>query len=233
MSPGMLEVIERDKEMWIPDWLEGGPNPPDHEGDPEDKRVHVNVVPGEIEVADHDLLQQEIARHGRVQEEPEIGRARAMGIHLPEPVATAAVAREVGIEGYADTYWTHFDYRPDVARFVARVQKKFPWMTFMNTYFKHPPVFGRKYEFVSSDVWQGGLVNGRYVGYRGKPLDPGLGVKVFNAMFYDPYAPPIYWIIYRGRMWTRGYGWGPAPGGPADSDPDHDWHIHQSSLLVY
>jgi hypothetical protein len=233
MTPEMLEVIERDKDLWVPEWLEGDPNPPDHENDVEDKHVHVNVVPGEIEVADHDLLQREIEKYGRIEEEPEIARARELGIHLPEPVTTADVAREVGIEGYAGTYWTHFDYRPDVARNVARVQKQFPWLTFMNTYFRHPPVYRRKYEFVSRDTWQGGISNGRYTGYRGKPLDPSLGVKVFNAIFYDPYTPPIYWIIYRGRQWVRGYGWGPAPWGPPGSDPNHDWHIHDTSLLVY
>ena len=224
-----LTVIEEDKRLWIPPWLEGDPNPPDHRAAPEDRNVHVNTVPGEVEVADTETMLREIQRFGKVDEEPEIGRARDLGVVWPPPEAEA----EVGIESYISDHPTHFDFRPDVARFVARIQKLFPWLTFMNTYYRHPPVFGRRLEFVSVDTWQGGLVDGRYVGYRGKPLDPDLGARVFNAIFNDPYAPPIYWIIYRGRMWTRGYGWGPSPGGPPDSDPRHDWHIHLSCLLTY
>lgn len=240
----MLEVIERDKELWIPGWLDGAPDPPEVAPALPDRNVHVNLVPGEIEVADEATLAEELERFGRIREEPEIGRARSAGL-IPEAMEEIEVAvpsllqaqvqaeQRVSLLGYADTYWTHFDWRPDVARAVVALQKLFPWLTYMNTYFKHPPVFGRLYEFVSRDVWQGGVRSGKYLGYRGKPLDPELGRKVFNATFYRKTGPPIYYIIYRGRMWTRGYGWGPAPGGPADSDPDHDWHIHETDMLVY
>lgn len=239
----MSVLLEEDKALWIPDWLDGPPDPPAAKSfAPADKSIHVNLVPGEIEVADDELLADEIRRHGRIAEEPEIGRARDLrlipsldrpaSIELP-PLPSAQVDVELRVGGYSDTYWTHFDYREDVAKEVVRTQKKFPWQTYMNTYYCHPPVYGRKYEFVSWDVWQGGIIGGKYVGYRGKPLNLELGRRVFNAVFYDPFAPPIYWIIYRGRMWTRGYGWGPSPGGPPDSDPQHNLHIHKSSLLVY
>lgn len=238
-----LQEIEQDKKPWIPDWLEGPPDPPESKTAPDDRNVHVNLVPGEIEVADDETMRAEIARFGRVAEEPEIGRARELATltgvssteYRPAPnyPLEELLSAEMRVGGYSDTYWTHFDYRADVAKEVVRLQKRFPWLTYMNTYYMHPPVYGRRYEFVSWDVWQGGTINGKYVGYRGKPLDPDLGARVFNAVFYDPYAPPIYWIIYRGRMWTRGYGWGPAPGGPPDSDPGHWQHIHKSSLLVY
>lgn len=216
-----LLALEGDKALWVPPWLEGPPAPVDGGtgGPPPDTNIHINTVPGEIEATDAEGLQAEIRFYGMIREEPEIARARALAV--PE-------GRDAG---YSDTYWTHFNWRADVARLVPRLQKKFPWQSYINTYYKHPPVFGRKYEFVSYDVWGGGVIEGRYTGYRGKPLPQALGTRMFNAIWNDPYPPNIYWIIYRGRMWTRGYGWGPAPWGPPDSDPQHNAHIHVTYLL--
>lgn len=243
----MLHHIYEDKKLWVPEWLDGPPDPPDVRPAPEDRFVHANLVPGEIEVVDEATMALEVERFGKIAEEPEIGRARDLGLlpevaglpprqldagHLNRLLAVETEAK-MGVLGYSDTYWTHFDWRPDVAKDTVAIQKLFAWLTYMCTYFRHPPVYGRKYEFVSRDVWQGGLRGGKYAGYRGKPLDPELGRRVFNAIFYRTVGPPIYWIIYRGRMWTRGYGWGPAPGGPPDSDPKHDWHIHETDLLAY
>jgi len=118
-----------------------------------------------------------------------------------------------------------------VARAINRVQKKFPSQTFANTYYMHPPVYGRKYEFVSVDFWGGGLSNGQYVGNRGKPIGAFLGHKVWNAIYQDSYLPNIFWIIWNGRMWVRGLGWGPSPWGPPDSDAGHFRHIHVTYVL--
>ena len=132
---------------------------------------------------------------------------------------------------YIDDHPTRFDFRGDVHKAINRVQKKFPFQTFANTYVGHPPGFGGKYDRVSVDFWGGGRKNGRYVGYRGKPLAHNLGDRVFRAIFNDKHKPNISWIIWRGRMWVRGKGWGPAPGGPPDSDAGHYKHIHVTFML--
>lgn len=221
-----LPYVEADKRLWLPPWVENE-NPVDGTDAPEDRNVSVNTVPGEISVADDAVLQKVIAEHG-VFPEPELGRAQLLRREAGEAEDPGAVSAQ----GYADTHWTHFDFRPDVGRAVVRVQKQFPWLTFANTYFWHPPVHKRIYEFVSNDYWAGGLVNGEYVGYRGKSIGSVVnGWDVFNAVFNDPHLPNIYWIIFGGRMWTRGYGWGPSPWGPPDSDPRHDHHIHVTYLL--
>jgi hypothetical protein len=54
---------------------------------------------------------------------------------------------------------------------------------------------------------------------------------VFNAIFNDPYEPNIFWIIWNGRMWVRGTGWGPSPWGPPDSDAGRHEHIHVTYVL--
>ncbi len=157
---------------------------------------------------------------------------RKLGTHK-EPEIARFEAEQVGVQNwYEDTYWTHFDFRPDVKKAIKRVQAKFPYKTFANTYYCHPPVYDRTYEFVSVDYWGGGFYNGVYAGYRGKDINLVIdGWDVFNAIFNDPYLPNIAWIIYGGRMWTRGYGWGPAPYGPAGSDAGHYYHIHVTYVL--
>jgi hypothetical protein len=132
---------------------------------------------------------------------------------------------------YISEHPTNFNWTSPVKKRVLSVQRKWPWETFLNTYLWHPPYappyITRRYDQVSFDVWNGGGYNAStYSGYRGKPLPPDLGRKIFNHLFYTNHGPPIAWIIYRGRMWVRGVGWGPAPGGPPDSDPGHYNHIH-------
>jgi len=172
----------------------------------------VNPLPEGVAPATEEDLRAEIERHGRLRE-PEIG--------VPE----------MGVSSYMDQHPTHFDFRADVRRIVNRVQRKLPYRTYANTYVSHPPVYGRKYEFVSVDFWGGGLMNGRYVGYRGKPIGASLGDEVWRALFYDPYLPNLAWIIWSGRMWSRGYGWGLSPAGPPDSDPEHRSHVHCTYVL--
>lgn len=189
-----------------------------------DENVMVNYgFDEDIRVATQEELEEEVAKHGKMRE-PEVAVAED---GPPPPPGSQAFGG-----WYESTYWTHFDWRADVKRDVVRLQKKFPNLTFANTYYCHPPVYGRKYEFVSADFWGGGVVNGVYVGYRGKPLYWVIdGWKVFNALMNDPYLPNIAWIIHGGRMWTRGVGWGPAPYGPAGSDAGHYNHVHCTWVL--
>ena len=121
-----------------------------------------------------------------------------MALHgiVIEPEVSAALAaapvrerEDIIAAGYSDTYWTHFEWRADVAKVIARAQKKKPWHTFANTYYCHPPVYGRKYEFVSLDFWGGGRVNGKYVGYRGKPIGSALGWDMVDILWNDKYLP--------------------------------------------
>lgn len=212
---------DEEKRAWKPRKVERD-DPVDGEEDPEDRNVEINTVAGEVEAASEEELAREIEKHGRLRE-PEV----ALEEDGPPPPEGAAA-----FGGYAETYYTHFEWRDDVKRAIARVQKKFPFRTFANTYFCHPPVYGRKYEFVSVDFWGGGMAGGKYVGYRGKPINLTVnGWDVFNAIFNDGYLPNIAWAIHGGRMWTRGYGWGPSPYGPPDSDPAHVNHIHVTYLL--
>lgn len=117
---------------------------------------------------------------------------------------------------YATTYWTHHDWDPDVEELVMRYESEFEGI-YLNTYYCHPPVYGRTYEFRSFDVWDSAG--------RGQALDPTLGDAVFDRIFHDPYGPPIAWIIYKGQMWTP-WGWEVYDPPEDGSDPGHYRHIH-------
>lgn len=123
--------------------------------------------------------------------------------------------REPRKGGYIDRHPTHYDWRPDVEEVARELVEKFN--VSVNTYFKHPPTYGRKFEFVSLDVYgpEG----------RGDPLDPAVGREVWKYLWN---RPGIHWAwgIYMGRSWGSVKGWGPAPPGPEDSDPEHNHHIH-------
>ena len=127
---------------------------------------------------------------------------------------------------YQDEHPTLFCWRPDVKKLIDKYQDAFPYKTFANTYYDHPPKWHR--DTTSVDFWGGGLdaVGDRYLGYRGKPLPEELGKKLFNMIFNDPTPPAIWWTIYRGKMWVRGEGWQDAPDGPSGTDPGHWNHIH-------
>lgn len=222
----ILEVLEEDKKLWIPPYLEA-PEPTDGTSEPDEPPLPLNMPTGEVERATEDELWQVLSEHGRGIE-PEIGRA-AMLRETPEQ----ALAAPVPLSSYLSDYPTRFFFRTDVHRSINRVQQQFKWQTYANTYVWHPPVHKARYEHVSVDYWGGGLRNGRYIGYRGKPIGTELGHRVFRAIFNDPHRPNIYWIIWNGRMWTRGYGWGPSPGGPVGSDALHKLHIHVSYLRAH
>jgi hypothetical protein len=200
------------------DYLTLEASPVDKTPETGDLPLPINIISDEIEPATEEELQRIIEEEGQLTE-PEIGNFEL------DPTPTYR-GREDVIASYSSMYPTHFDFRADVARLVNRIQRRLPWQTFANTYYMHPPVYGRRYEFVSVDFWGGGLSNGRYVGYRGKPIGTSLGQQVWNALWNDPYLPNIFWIIWRGRMWVRGSGWENAPGGPPDSDAGHYQHVH-------
>ena len=138
---------------------------------------------------------------------------------------------------YITEHPTHFRWLPYVEERVRRLQAKWPWRLYICTYWDHPPDTWDPrrwpvgfYDAKSFDVWGGGLdKNGKYTGYRGKPLPVKLGKRVFRDLMYA-HGPSIDWAIYRGRMWwnpaTGGSGWQDAPPGPEGSDPNHDLHIH-------
>jgi hypothetical protein len=133
---------------------------------------------------------------------------------------------------YVDDHPTHFNYTKRVGRRVRAVQSKFPWQTYANTYYDHPPGYNRYYERHSVDFWGGGGFSPEtYTGERGKPLPVPLGNEVWNAIYNAERGPLIHWIIWQGWMW-----WAPATGGPGwtqqglngpvGSDPGHYNHIH-------
>ena len=180
-----------------------------------------NYDPDEIEPATEEQLEEIIEQEGRALE-PEIAAEKSEGAE--------ASPGEAGRRSYIQDHPTHFNWRQDVANLVRRVQSKFPNQTYANTYVWHPPksppTITVQYDAVSVDFWGGGVVNGKYVGYRGKPIGTALGHQVWKALWNDPNLPNISWIIWNGNMWVRGVGWKSAPWGPADSDAGHFKHIH-------
>lgn len=205
--------------------LEGAPVDGTGESEAAGDPGPVNVVSDEVEVATEEELRRVIEQEGKVLE-PEIAVAEHEGAP-PPPGEEGGTTR-----GYSVDHPTNFNWRPDVAQLVSRIQRQFPNQTYANTYSWHPPysppAITRRYDAVSVDFWGGGLSNGRYVGYRGKPIGTALGHRVWQALWNDPHAPNISWIIWNGRMWIRGRGWSAAPWGPADSDAGHYEHIHVS-----
>lgn len=144
---------------------------------------------------------------------------------------------------YATDHPTHFNWDERVRRRVTALWRRYPWQTYVNTYFDHPPDYRRPrrwpvayYDAKSFDVWGGGGTDEEsYTGYRGKPLPRELGEEIFDVLFYAQRGPAIDWIIYRGKMWwnpaTGGPGWTASPPGPPDSDPQHLRHIHVTYIV--
>jgi hypothetical protein len=119
---------------------------------------------------------------------------------------------------YADTFPTHHDWDDDVTHLVLKYEAQYDGI-YINTYYMHPPVFGRTWEFRSFDVWD--------VAGRGYDLDWDLGDEVHRTIMGDVEPPLIAWIIYKGVMWTPGGGeesWDLQP--DDGSDFGHWRHIH-------
>ena len=132
---------------------------------------------------------------------------------------------------YISEHPTRFNWTSPVRRLVEKYQAMFPWQTYACTYVWHPPydppAITKRYDRLSVDFWGGGVVNGKYQGYRGKPLPDALHKKLFNVIFDDPDGPKIDWILSNGWMWSWRTGWSPYdPYDPYNADMAHRKHIH-------
>src|SRR5829696_9821626 len=125
--------------------------PVDGTDEPEAEKVPepINIVSDELEVATEEELQRIIEQEGQ-ELEPEIAAAEpeaALG-----PGEARALSRALS---YPELHPTNFNWRADVARLVNRIQKKFPWQTYANTYRWHPPynppLITVRYDAVSVD----------------------------------------------------------------------------------
>jgi len=125
---------------------------------------------------------------------------------------------------YVRDHPTNYIWRANIEQLTDRLVNMDPFYRriWVNTYFFHPPVVTPRRDMLSFDVWD--------FGGRGFHLDVNLGNQVFQRLFNDPNLPNINWIIWQGRMWTRGVGFGPSPPGPPDSDPGHFSHLHVTYL---
>jgi hypothetical protein len=138
----------------------------------------------------------------------------------------------VQAQGYQDLHPTHFNWTRPVRRAVNRYQAMFPYLTYANSYLWHPPydppAITRRYDALSVDFWGGGLDSqGRYTGYRGKPLPDALHERLFDVIFNDPKPPYIDWILSNGWMWSYRSGWSVYdPYDPYDADMGHRRHLH-------
>ena len=147
-----------------------------------------------------------------------------LGERTPEMAQTKRPNLAGDVGWYAQKYFTHHDWRPDVKALVLKYEAWWPGI-YINTYFSHPPIFGRIWEFVSYDVWDRAG--------RGIALDKTLGWKIVYAILDDPNPPPIAWLLYDGWMWRPSDGWTVYDPPEDGSDPGHHRHIHVSHALVY
>jgi hypothetical protein len=145
-------------------------------------------------------------------------------------VLKRGLGKDGGLSPYTIAHPTNYVWRdPDVEAFTRHLVNipRFKGKIWINTYYKHPPVYEGETDIVSFDVWG--------AGGRGDPLPVDIGQEVWNYIFNYVDPPDIWWGIYRGRMWVRDpitfrTWWEGSPPGPPDSDPRHDWHIHITVL---
>ncbi len=135
---------------------------------------------------------------------------------------------------YIEEHPTTFNWRWDVRGLVSEIESKWPWLTYVNTYWWHPPYDAPeitiRYDRRSFDVWGGGVYGGEYNGYRGKALPDYLHEQIFNYVFYEQ-PRPIYWVCTNGWLWVRGSGWTLYdPYDPYDADMGHYKHLHFTIL---
>jgi len=192
-----------------------------YEGDHDPVRRAVVRNPDQTPIANTSFVTDEngllhLVRRHPIVEIPERQADSAPIVSSERSISQEKRIAHPGSGWYAETYPTHHDWNDDVNRLVLKYEAQYA-DTYLNTYYMHPPVFGRTWEFRSFDVWD--------VAGRGFDLDLDLGDEVFNTILDDPEPPLIAWIIYKGRMWTPGgfESWGPPEDG---SDPGHYRHIH-------
>jgi hypothetical protein len=151
--------------------------------------------------------------------------------------------KDPGPGNYVDEHPTRYGWREDIEELVRLIYRRFggPDEQEMNTYVNHPPNrdengnsiwLGFQTQDLSLDVWgpRG----------RGDPLPLERHRDIYKFLFNLDGAPDWWWAISRGEMWVRNRDvnldprWEghieDAPGGPPESDPDHERHIHLTLL---
>jgi hypothetical protein len=144
---------------------------------------------------------------------------------------------------YVDQHPTRYDWREDIEELIRLIYRRFggPDQQEMNTYVNHPPNpdkngrsiwLGFDTQSLSLDVW--GPTG------RGEALPLERHRDIYKFLFNLDGAPDWWWATSRGEMWVRNRDvnlnprWEghieDAPGGPPDSDPDHERHIHLTLL---
>src|SRR5215203_1732322 len=153
--------------------------------------------------------------------------------------------KDPGPGNYVDQHPTRYGWREDIEELVRLIYRRFggPDEQEMNTYVKHPPNkdenglsiwLGFETQHLSLDAWgpRG----------RGDPLPLERHRDIYKFLFNLGGAPDWWWAISRGDMWQRnrdvnlipqweGHLREP-PGGPPDSDPNHDRHMHLTLLAM-
>jgi hypothetical protein len=148
-----------------------------------------------------------------------------------------------GSPDYVARHPTRYDWREDIEELIRLIYRRFggPDEQEMNTYVNHPPNpdkngqsiwLGFDTQQLSLDVW--GPTG------RGEALPLERHRDIYKFLFNLDGAPDWWWAISRGAMWVRNRDvnlnprWEghieDAPGGPPDSDPDHERHIHLTLL---
>lgn len=144
--------------------------------------------------------------------------------------------------GYVDRHPTRYFWRADIAELVRACYRLFggPKRLHISTYEEHPP----NPDAGDRGLWLGVLterlsLDGWGPGGRGDPMPAGLHDELFAFLFNYEHGPDLWWGITKGDMWVRNrrFGevqpngvWLPSPPGPADSDPRHDKHPHDTFL---
>lgn len=118
---------------------------------------------------------------------------------------------------YVDRHPIRYTWRPDVEKIARHLVDTYS--VWCNTYYDHPEGFWRTED--SIDTWG--------PGGRGDPIDPGLGITIFNELFNDPGLPNIEWIIHRATIYGAWNGWSGEPFGTDDFTYHYD-HVHVTYL---
>ena len=140
----------------------------------------------------------------------------------PKPITLPMPQWDRGSGPYVARHPTHYQLDPPTRALVVKYlnDPRLRGRISINNYREHPPIFGRRYEMVSYDVWP-------WAG-RGHPLTPELRKLAFNIIWHDESPPAIDWCISGGGIWTPENGCEHF-GGPEDgSDIGHFGHNHWS-----
>jgi hypothetical protein len=121
---------------------------------------------------------------------------------------------------YVEQYPTRYFFTPGVRRLAEKYinMPVFRGKVWANTYVKHPPVYGTKYQHVSVDFWD-------WTG-RGHTLRDDLQRPLESVIMKDPNPPYILWIWSNGRIWQPPGPWVETHYQEDGSDPNHYRHIH-------